>query len=77
MMPNSYAERWNFQFAPNNHYGFFFLHTLPLSITFMLEFVLFMLKLLHFLIKRCSVWFLSEMLTRLAENDVIMTRCKK
>ena len=29
----------NFQFAPNNHYGFFFLHTLPSTITFRLEYV--------------------------------------
>ena len=25
VMPNSYPERRNFQFAPSNHYGFFFL----------------------------------------------------
>ena len=29
VMPNSNPEWWNFQFEPNNHYGFFFLHTLP------------------------------------------------
>ena len=28
VMPNSYPEWRNFQFAPNNHYWFFFLHTL-------------------------------------------------
>ena len=31
----------NFQFAPKNHYGFFFLHTLPSTIAFGLEYVLF------------------------------------
>ena len=38
-MPNSYPERQDFQFAPNNHYGFFFLHTLPSTIAFRLEYV--------------------------------------
>ena len=40
-----YAEQlpeWrNFQFAPTNHYGFFFLHTFPSTIAFRLEYVLF------------------------------------
>ena len=31
----------NFQFASKNHYVFFFLHTLPLTIAFKLEYVLF------------------------------------
>ena len=31
----------NFQFAPSNHYGFLFLHTLPSTIAFRLEHVLF------------------------------------
>ena len=31
----------NFQVAPKNHYGFFFLHTLPSTIAFRLECVLF------------------------------------
>ena len=34
-------ERRNFQFAPKNHYGFVFLHTLPSTIAFRLEYVLF------------------------------------
>ena len=35
-------HRWlNFQFAPKNHYGFFFLHSPPLTIAFRLEYVLF------------------------------------
>ena len=34
--------KWrNFQFALKNHYGFFFLHTLPSTIAFRLEYVLF------------------------------------
>ena len=41
VMPNSYPGWRNFQFAPNNHYWFFFLHTLPLTFAFMLEFMLF------------------------------------
>ena len=31
----------NFQFAMKNHYGFFFLHTLPSTIAFRLDYVLF------------------------------------
>ena len=31
----------NFQLTPKNHYGFFFLHTLPSTIAFRLECVLF------------------------------------
>ena len=31
----------NFQFAPKNHYGFFFLHSLPSAIAFRLQYVLF------------------------------------
>ena len=31
----------NFQFAPKNYYGFFFLRTLPTTIAFRLEYVLF------------------------------------
>ena len=34
-------EWQNFQYAPKNHYGFFFLHTLPSTIAFRLENVLF------------------------------------
>ena len=36
-----YPEWWKFQFAPNNHYGFFFKHTLPSTIRFNLEYALF------------------------------------
>ena len=43
VMPNSYPEWRNFQFAPNSHYGFFFLHTLPSTIAVRLECVLFYL----------------------------------
>ena len=38
MMPNSYPEWRDFQFAPNNHYGFFFLYTLPSTIAFRLDY---------------------------------------
>ena len=37
-------EWQNFQFAPKNHYGFFFLHTRPLTVAFRLEYVLFLSK---------------------------------
>ena len=39
LMPNSNPEGRDFQFAPNNHYGFFFLHTFPSTIAFTLEYV--------------------------------------
>ena len=41
MMPNSYPSDGIFQFAPKNHYGFIFLYTLPSTIAFRLEYVLF------------------------------------
>ena len=71
--PNSYPEWRNFQFAPNYHYGFFFLHTLPSTIAFRLEYMLFYhinAEITTFSIKRCSVRFLSNTLTskRLKEN---------
>ena len=34
-------ESQNFRFVPKNHYGLFFLHTLPSTIAFRLEYVLF------------------------------------
>ena len=73
VMPNSYPEWRNFQFAPNNHYRFFFLHTLPSTIAFRLECVLFChiyAEITTFSIKRCSVRFLSKTLASkcLAEN---------
>ena len=41
VMPNSYPEWRNVQFAPNDHYRFFFLPTFPTTIAFRLEYVLF------------------------------------
>ena len=41
VMPNNYPEWRNFQFTPNNYYGFIFLHTLPSTFAFRLEYVLF------------------------------------
>ena len=41
LMPNSYPEWRDFQFAPHNHYGFFFLYTFPLTSAFKLKYVLF------------------------------------
>ena len=58
VMPNSYLEWRNFQFAPNSHYGFFFLITLSSSTAFKLSSVLicqFYAKKSTFLVKKCSV----------------------
>ena len=63
VMPNSYPEWQNFQFAPNNHYWFFFLHTLPSMIVFKLEYALFYqfyAKMCTFWITKCSVRHLSR-----------------
>ena len=71
----SKSEWQNFQFAPKNHYGFFFLHTFPSTTAFKLEYALFyqfFSKLTVFFIKKCSVQLLSKTLTskHLMENDV-------
>ena len=73
-MPNNYPEWRNFPFAPNNHYGFFFLHKLPLTIAFKLEYALFyefVAKITQYAVKKCSVRLLLMTLTweRLAEID--------
>ena len=64
----------NFQFAPNNYYGFFFLHTLHSTTAFGLEYLFYQFhaKITAFLSKKCSVRLLSKKLTwkRLAQNDV-------
>ena len=62
VMPNSYPELRNFQFAPNHHYGFFFLHTVPSKILFKLGYALFYqfnAEITIFSIKKCSVRLLS------------------
>ena len=41
VMSNSHPKWQNFQFARNSHYGFFFLHTLPLTNASKLEDALF------------------------------------
>ena len=75
VMPNS-PEWRNFQFAPNNQYGyFFFLHSFPSTIAFKLAHVLFYqfyARLTVSFIKKCSVRLLSKTLTskRLTENNV-------
>ena len=38
VMANSYPEWRDFQFASNNHYGFFLSHTIPSTIAFRLEY---------------------------------------
>ena len=58
MILNSYVERRNFQFTPNNHYRFFFFHSLPSTISFKFEHVLFYqfnAEISAFSIKKCSV----------------------
>ena len=73
-MPNSYPEWLNFQFAPNNYYGSFFLHTLPLTIAFKLLYALFYqyyTGISTFLVKKCLVRLLLMTVTKhLAENDL-------
>ena len=61
VMPNSYPERRNFQFAPNNHCRFFFLAYSYSTIVSKLENVLFYqfyAEINAFSIKKCSVWHL-------------------
>ena len=75
VMLNSYYEDGIFQFAPNNYYGFFFLHTFPSTIAFEFKYALFYkfnIKLSIFVARKCSVQLLSTTLTlkRLVENDV-------
>ena len=74
VMPNSYPEWLNFQFAPNNYYGFFFLHTLPFTIAFILLYALFYqyyAELSMFLVKKCLVCLLLMIVRKhLAENDL-------
>ena len=67
----------NFQFTPNNHYRFFFLHTVPLTTACRLEYVLlyqFRTRITTFLSKKSSVGLLSKKLTSKcsAQNDVKM-----
>ena len=49
-MPNSYPELQNFQFTPNNRYGFFLLQVLPLTMHLSLN--QFYSKILTFLVKK-------------------------
>ena len=66
-MLNSYPEWQNFQFTPNNHYGFVFLHIFSSTITF---------KLLHALFcqyyAEISIFTVKKSLVRLqtSETDV-------
>ena len=75
----SHTEWRNFQFEPNNHYRFFFLHTLLSTIAFTFEYMLlhqFYAKITTFFsIGKCLVRFLSYTLTskRLAKTDMKMT----
>ena len=55
---NSYPEWRDIQFAPNNHYGFFFLHTLASTIAFRLEYVLVCRNNYIFQKEKCLVRFL-------------------
>ena len=70
VMQNSYPEWRNFQFAPNNHYSFFFLQTLPLKIVFVWYalFYQFYAEISTFSTKKCSVWLLSTTSWRLARG---------
>ena len=62
VMPNSYPEWRNSQFAPNSHYWFLFLHTLPsLTVVFKLGYALFdqFYTEITILIKKCLFRLLS------------------
>ena len=74
-MPNSYPEWWNFQLAPNNHYRFFFLHTIPLKAKYVL-FYQFYAKISTFSIKKCSVRLLSTTSWCHAPGHVIPPRIR-
>ena len=68
----------NTMLVPKNHYGFFFLHTLPMTISFKLEYVLFYqfyAKITTFFDQESSLRLLSYTLMskRLAETDMKMT----
>ena len=84
VMLNIYPEWWNFQFAPNNNYGFFFLHTLPSTIAYRLEYCHILSNLCwnNYIFLSRDVWFCS-CLRRWRGNvwrrlDINMTsRCKK
>ena len=64
-----WTENWkqlpewrNFQFAPNNRYRFFFLHTLPLTIVFKCGYALFdqfYAEIRTFVIKKCLISLLA------------------
>ena len=74
-------ERWNFQFALKNHYGFFFLHTLPSKIVFKFPYALLYqhtLKYLHFrsrpdrfgfYLQRWNIW-----LKMMSKSDVMTSK---
>ena len=78
VMLNSYPKWQNFWFASNNHYIFFFLHTLrslPLTTAFSIECVLFYqfhARITAFSSKKCSVRLLSKKLMSkcLVPNDI-------
>ena len=62
----------NFQFTLKNHYGFFFLHTLPLTITFRLEYVLF-----HQFYAKITTFFIKKSLVRLLSYMVTLKRLRR
>ena len=81
VMLNCYLEWRHFQFAPNKHYGFFFLQILPSTNPLKLKHALFhsfYAKITTFLFKKCSVRIFSMTLIskHLVEND-IKTKQKK
>ena len=77
-MPNSYPEWRKFQFASNNHYKFFFLHTLPSTtvINYAL-FYQFCVKISTFSIKKCSVQLPSTTSWRHARGRLTPPRVQK
>ena len=64
IIPNSFLEWQNLQFEPNNHYGFFSLHTLPSTIAFKLKYAI-----STFAVKKFG-YYLRRQHRLLEENDV-------
>ena len=67
VMPNSYPKWQNFQFPPNNHFGFFFLHTTASTIAFKRLYALFSqynAEISTFSVKKYSAPLLPMLLSR-------------
>ena len=66
-MLNSCSEWRNFQFAWDDYYWFFFLHTLPSTIAFRLDYLLF-----YLFYAKITTFFLKNFLVRLLSNTLAL-----